>query len=57
MVTSFKELIKYARDNVEMSSFACWKLGYKHLPQMKLDMQTQVQLYYAYIYYMCVYIG
>ena len=46
MVTPLNKLIQYVRDNKEMSSFACWKLGFKYFSN-KVQLDSNKVYYYA----------
>ena len=37
----FRNLYVHIRDNPQLSPFACWTLGIKHLPNIKLDSENE----------------
>ena len=50
MVTPFNKLVQYVHDNKEISCFACWKIGFKYLPQMQMNNIDQVSFYIMHLY-------
>lgn len=50
-ICSYKDVFLHIRDYREMAVFACWKIGVKCLPNMKLNKDDEVYCISMLIYY------